>query len=96
MVSQNRKVALIVTTYFFVSMSLVFANKIILEDDIFPFPLTMTWFQFVLQLIGLKFSQYLGSKYLFPPLSFSQEKKKKKVEVTDDFDDDHVCLMIGD
>lgn len=45
---KTQTIALVVTFYYVVSISLVFANKLVMRPDLFPYPLLLTWVQLVM------------------------------------------------
>eukprot|EP01095_Lingulamoeba_sp_RSL-Kostka_P006114 TRINITY_DN1892_c2_g1_i1.p1 TRINITY_DN1892_c2_g1~~TRINITY_DN1892_c2_g1_i1.p1 ORF type:complete len:349 (+),score=52.15 TRINITY_DN1892_c2_g1_i1:143-1189(+) len=57
-----------VSFYFIISLTLVFVNKIIMDKDTFPYPLFMTWIQFIIQLICFVALCLIGR--VWKPLSF--------------------------
>jgi hypothetical protein len=50
--------------YFLISIALVFFNKLIMTTDIFPFPLTVSWLQFLVALFCVTVMGWLGRGYV--------------------------------
>jgi len=72
----------------FVSVSLVFVNKFVLSysPEVFPFPLFVTWFQLVVQLICTVFLGFFGQCFpayaLVPPFEFKIPLAKQVLPLT--------------
>ena len=68
------KIALVVTFYFVVSISLVFLNKYIMKGYNFPYPIFVTWYQQVVALgciwVGSKVGARVPQLALIPPVEF--------------------------
>lgn len=82
----------VIVSYFTISMSLVFVNKLIMAE--FAFPLFMTWFQFVVALILVSIAGSLGATVVpllsfIPPPEFHVDIAKKVAPVTALF-----CVMV--
>jgi len=80
------KVASIVTFYFIVSITLVFANKFVLNTFDFPFPLFMTWAQLLVAevfiLVGGLLSHRLHFLVIFAPLELDWNIAKNVLPLT--------------
>lgn len=87
------KIALVVTFYFVVSISLVFLNKFIMKGYDFPYPIFVTWYQQVIALvciwIGSKVGEYNPKLALIPPVEFNLEIAKSICPLTAVF----VCML---
>lgn len=52
------------------SMGLVFVNKIIMNDEVFPFPLLVTWIQFLIAILCFSLTSKIAPKLvIFLPFS---------------------------
>lgn len=60
------KISIVVACYFAVSIALVFFNKLIMTPEIFPFPLMVSWFQFLVALVCVGIMGWLGTGYAAP------------------------------
>jgi len=80
------KIALVVTFYFFISLSLVFINKIIMDGSFFPYPVIITWFQFIVALVCVLIGGKLGRSYevlaFMPEPEFDMAVARKVMPVT--------------
>eukprot|EP01132_Coremiostelium_polycephalum_P007440 gene7440-9144_t len=66
---ETATIASVIGFYFFISISLVFLNKILMSDMKFEYPLFITWYQQVVSFVAI----YLMSSFVgphFPSLSF--------------------------
>lgn len=87
------KIALVVSFYFIVSISLVFLNKHIMKGYDFPYPIFVTWYQQVIALVciwvGSKVGQYYPQLALIPPVEFDLQIAKSICPLTAVF----VCML---
>jgi len=86
--AQNTKVFAVVSFYFFVSISLVLLNKLVLSGSSvsIPAPLFVVWYQLIISLICLLVLGWLGKRIprlqLVPPFEFEREKALKTVQLS--------------
>jgi len=57
----------VIATYFFISIALIFFNKLIMTPQTFPFPLTVSWVQFAVALVCIIFFRKIGEEYVALP-----------------------------
>jgi len=81
------KIASVITFYFIISLSMVFLNKVVMDNLQFPFPLLLTWLQFVVAIICIVVFGYLGKVgvsvfSIIPPWEFDMEIAKKVLPLT--------------
>ena len=58
-------IGVVIISYFIVSMGLVFANKVIMNDNIFPYPIFITFIQFVIAFFCFFFTSYYSNSFVF-------------------------------
>lgn len=56
-----------IATYFFISIALIFFNKLIMTPQTFPFPLTVSWVQFAVALVCIIFFRKIGEECVALP-----------------------------
>ena len=56
------RISAVISFYFIISLSMVFLNKYVLDNLQFPYPLLMTWLQFVVAIVCIIVFGYLGKK----------------------------------
>lgn len=82
----SAKIAAVVAFYFFISLSLVFINKIIMDGSFFPYPVVITWFQFIVALVCVLVGGHLGKSYstlaFMPEPEFDLATARKVMPVT--------------
>jgi len=86
-VFEAMKISLVVSFYWCVSMSLVFANKWVMKNYAFPFPLFITWIQLLIAeafiiILGFLSPRVGGPLSIFAPLEWDWEIAKKVVPLT--------------
>lgn len=87
------KIAMVVTFYFVVSISLVFLNKHIMKGYDFPYPIFVTWYQQVIALLCIWVGSKVGAAHprlaLIPPVEFDLQIAKSIAPLTAVF----VCML---